>query len=139
MHLKFSQVQLLFLHCCKLSCGDCKLHLYKAFHLFKFKTWVQVVSRQKLDSNGENIVIYCVSLDVFSIAIAFLTTNDFDSGNWVIDFASILANSLIFCSMPRFFKDTSVQVVSHQKLNSNWENIVLYSINLDVCLPCNHI
>ena len=61
--------------------GDCKLHQYKAFHLFKFKTWVQVVSGQKLDSNQENIVIYFVSLDVFSIAIEFLTTNDFDSGN----------------------------------------------------------
>ena len=41
---------------------------------------VQVVSRQKLNSNRENIVLYSINLDVFSIAIEFLTTNDLDSG-----------------------------------------------------------
>ena len=40
---------------------------------------VQVVSRQKLNSNRENIVLYSINLDVFSIAIEFLTTNDLDS------------------------------------------------------------
>ena len=34
---------------------------------------VQVVSRQKLNSNRENIVLYSINLDVFSIAIEFLT------------------------------------------------------------------
>jgi len=39
----------------------------------------QIVSRQKLNSNRENIVLYSINLDVFSIAIEFLTTNDLDS------------------------------------------------------------
>jgi len=39
-----------------------------------------MLSRQKLNSNWENIVLYFINLDVFSIAIEFLTTNDLDSG-----------------------------------------------------------
>ena len=39
----------------------------------------QVVSRQKLNSNRENIVLYSINLNVFSIAIEFLTTNELDS------------------------------------------------------------
>ena len=46
---------------------------------FQQGTWVQVVSRQKLNSNRENIVLYSINLDVFSIAIEFFTTNDLDS------------------------------------------------------------
>ena len=40
---------------------------------------ISYVSRQKLNSNRENIVRYSINLDVFSIAIEFLTTNDLDS------------------------------------------------------------
>ena len=40
---------------------------------------IQVVSRQKLNSYRENIVLYSINLDVFSIAIEYLTTNDLDS------------------------------------------------------------
>ena len=43
------------------------------------KARVQVVSHQKLNSNRENIVLYSINLNVFSIAIEFLTTNDLDS------------------------------------------------------------
>ena len=43
------------------------------------ETRVQVISRQKLNSNREKIVLYSINLDVFSIAIEFLTTNDLDS------------------------------------------------------------
>ena len=39
----------------------------------------RVQSRQKLNSKRENIVLYSINLDVFSIAIEFLTTNDLDS------------------------------------------------------------
>ena len=41
-----------------------------------FKAWVQVVSRQKLNCNRENIEVYRVKYDIFSIRIEFLTTND---------------------------------------------------------------
>ena len=40
---------------------------------------VQVVSRQKLNSNRENIVLYSININVFSIASKFLTPNDLDS------------------------------------------------------------
>ena len=46
----------------------------------KLKSWVQVVSRQKLNWNRENIVLYSINLDVFSIANEFLMTNNLDSG-----------------------------------------------------------
>ena len=39
---------------------------------------VQVVSRQKLNCNRENIEVYRVKYDIFSIRIEFLTTNDLD-------------------------------------------------------------
>ena len=39
---------------------------------------VQVVSRQKLNCNRENIEVYRVKYDFFSIRIEFLTTNDLD-------------------------------------------------------------
>ena len=42
--------------------------------------WVQVVSHQKLNSNRENIVLYYINLDVFSIVIEILMTNNLDSG-----------------------------------------------------------
>ena len=45
-------------------------------HKTVIASWVQVVSHQKLNSNRENIVLYSIKLDVFSIAIEFLTTND---------------------------------------------------------------
>ena len=41
-------------------------------------TRVQVVSRQKLNCNRENIEVYRVKYDFFSIRIEFLTTNDLD-------------------------------------------------------------
>ena len=41
---------------------------------------VQVVSRQKLNCNRENIEVYRVKYDFFSIRIEFLTTNDLDPG-----------------------------------------------------------
>ena len=41
---------------------------------------VQVVSRQKLNCNRENIEVYRVKYDIFSIRIEFLTTNDLDLG-----------------------------------------------------------
>ena len=37
---------------------------------------VQVVSRHKLNCNRENIEVYRVKYDIFSIRIEFLTTND---------------------------------------------------------------
>ena len=43
-----------------------------------FKAWVQVVSRQKLNCNRENIEVYRAKYDIFSIRIEFLTTNDLD-------------------------------------------------------------
>ena len=39
-----------------------------------------VVKNSIRNSNRGNIVLYSVNLDVFSIAIEFLTTNDLDSG-----------------------------------------------------------
>ena len=50
-----------------------------AINAVLFKAWVQVVSRQKLNSNRENIILYSINFDVFSIAIEFFMTNDLDS------------------------------------------------------------
>ena len=40
-------------------------------HGLDIRNWVQVVSRKKLNSNRENIVLYFVNRDAFSIAIEF--------------------------------------------------------------------
>jgi len=48
--------------------------------VFESEYRVQVVSRQKLNCNRENIEVYRVKYDIFSIRIEFLTTNDLDSG-----------------------------------------------------------
>jgi len=48
-------------------------------NLFLFLTSrVPVIGRQKL-FESRKIVLYSINLDVFSIAIEFLTTNDLDS------------------------------------------------------------
>ena len=51
---------------------------------FDCKSRVQVVSRQKLNCDRENIEVYRVKYDIFSIRIEFLTTNDLDSEYFII-------------------------------------------------------
>jgi len=60
--------------------SPCKLGQSLKVTFFRPTNWVQVVSRQKLICNQENIDIYGVKYDIFSIQIEFLTTNDLDPG-----------------------------------------------------------
>ena len=66
---------------------------------------VQVVSRQKLNSNRENIVLYSINLDVFSIVVEFLTINDLSPVHWKqnIDIKSRKHRDLLH--KPRCFLD----------------------------------
>jgi len=59
---------------------------FYAINIDVFLYWVcdhqsfesKVVSRQKLNCNRENIEVYRVKYDIFSIRIEFLATNDLD-------------------------------------------------------------
>ena len=67
--------------------------------------WVQVVSRQKLNCNRENIEVYRVKYDIFSIPIEFLTTNDLDSGLFLCTcILQILIWHNFFCVIHRYLR-----------------------------------
>ena len=55
----------------------------------------KIVSRQKLNSNRENIVLYSINFGFFLIAIEFLTTNDLDS----VFVTTLLGYRLVTCRL----------------------------------------
>ena len=78
------------------------------------------LGRQKLNWNRENVVLYSINLDVFSIAIKFLTTNDLDSvvGQIPCEHGQVHWAVIIICGCRPSFDPMANFVVSRRPLTS---------------------
>ena len=71
IRLIFNHDSLRSKHKCFLSC--CKLHWVR---FIEIKKWIRLIESEKFNSNRENIKVYEVNLDIFSIANDFFIFNE---------------------------------------------------------------